>query len=77
MLILPPILGLDSSKAAAAAPRQRVATLTDSHVGRLLRDDCYSHLLEVAVAVMCCLRAIHTDCCCCCCIQRLWFAGHC
>jgi hypothetical protein len=52
MLLLPPILGLDPSKAAAAAPGQRLATLTDSHVGRLLRDDCYSHLLEVAVAVM-------------------------
>jgi hypothetical protein len=52
MLMLPPILGLDPSKAAAAAPGQRLATLTDSHVGRLLRDDCYSHLLEVAVAVM-------------------------
>lgn len=52
MLMLPPVLGLDPSKAAAAAPGQRLATLTDSHVGRLLRDDCYSHLLEVAVAVM-------------------------
>lgn len=52
MLLLPPVLGLDPSKAAAAAPGQRLATLTDSHVGRLLRDDCYSHLLEVAVAVM-------------------------
>lgn len=52
MQLLPPILGLDPSKAAAAAPGQRLATLTDSHVGRLLRDDCYSHLLEVAVAVM-------------------------
>lgn len=52
MLLLPPILGLDPSKAAAAAPGQRLATLTDSSVGRLLRDDCYSHLLEVAVAVM-------------------------
>lgn len=52
MLLLPPVLGLDPSKAAAAAPGQRLATLTDSHIGRLLRDDCYSHLLEVAVAVM-------------------------
>jgi hypothetical protein len=52
MLLLPPIIGLEPSKAAAAAPGSRLTTLTDSSVGRLLRDDCYSHLLEVAVAVM-------------------------
>jgi hypothetical protein len=46
-LLLPPILGVDAAKAAAAAPGEVLATLTDSHVGRLLRDECYSHLLEV------------------------------
>jgi hypothetical protein len=47
-LLLPPILGVDAAKAAAAAPGEILATLTDSHVGRLLRDECYSHLLEVS-----------------------------
>jgi hypothetical protein len=46
-LLLPPILGVDAAKAAAAAPGEVLSTLTDSHVGRLLRDECYSHLLEV------------------------------
>jgi hypothetical protein len=44
---------VDAAKAAAAAPNEVLSTLTDSHVGRLLRDECYSHLLEVRVYVVC------------------------
>lgn len=51
-LLVPPALGVDPAAAAAAAEGSALAGLTDSHVGRLLRDECYSHLMEVLVAVM-------------------------
>lgn len=51
-MLVPPALGVDSAAAAAAAPGSVLSGLSDSHVGRLLRDDCYSHLMEVLVTVM-------------------------
>jgi hypothetical protein len=51
MQLLPPVLGAQPAAAAAAEPGSRLVTIADSHVGKLMRDECYSRVLEVVMAV--------------------------
>jgi len=47
MLVLPPMLGVSAAAAAEAEPGSVLASVSESHMSKLLRDDVYSRLLEV------------------------------
>ena len=45
------MLGADLSVSSSSPPGSLLSSITDSHMGKLLRDECYSRLLEVLVVV--------------------------
>ena len=53
--VLPPMLGVSAAAAAAAEPGSVLASVTESHMSKLLRDDVYSRLLEVRAALCVCV----------------------
>ncbi len=50
-VVLPPMLGVSAAAAAEAEPGSVLASVSESHMSKLLRDDVYSRLLEVVLAV--------------------------